>query len=89
MDQGRRERIWNDIELLSCVRKRIKGIRDDEDHARRGSAAHGYGSQEACRSGWRVRRRSGTSGYLSVPSVTSVRQAFQKIVTRRRQDMPR
>ena len=47
MDQGRRERIWNDIELLSCVRKRIKGIRDDEDHARRGSAAHGYGSQEA------------------------------------------
>lgn len=47
MDAGRRERVWNDIELLSCVRKRIKGIRDDEDRALRGSAAHGYGSQEA------------------------------------------
>lgn len=47
MDAGRRERVWNDIELLSCVRNRIKGIRDDEDRARRGSAAHGYGSQEA------------------------------------------
>lgn len=47
MNEDRRARLWSEIELLSGIRHRVKEIRDDEDHARRGSAAHGYGSQEA------------------------------------------
>lgn len=47
MTEGRRERIERDIELLVCIRDRVKRIMDDEDHGRRGSAQHGYGSDEA------------------------------------------
>lgn len=47
MNEGRRNRIESDIELLVCIRDRVKRIRDDEGHARRGSAQHGYGSDEA------------------------------------------
>lgn len=47
MNEGRRDRIERDIEMLVCIRDRVKKIRDDEDSARRGSACHGYGSDEA------------------------------------------
>lgn len=47
MNDERRARLWNEIELLTAVRDRVKRIRDDEDNGRRGSPRHGYGSEDA------------------------------------------
>jgi hypothetical protein len=47
MNEARRALLWSEIELLTSLRDRVKRIRDDEDHARRGSPRHGHGSEAA------------------------------------------